>query len=76
MNAAWDLKVLCGVYRKNRQVKKYKIPKNSEKTLAFSKNRCYTIDRAFGETLSLCLFMPKSSRSREQMVKGGLTNEG
>ena len=54
MNAAWDLKVLCGVYRENRQVKKYKIPKNSEKTLAFSKNRCYTIrSDAFGETLSL-----------------------
>ena len=32
MNAAWDSKIQCGVYRENRQVKKYKILKNSEKT--------------------------------------------
>ena len=59
MNAAWDLKVLCGVYRENRQVKKYKIPKNSEKTLAFSKNRCYTIDELSGRHTLCVFFCPK-----------------
>ena len=65
MNAAWDLKILCGVYRENRQGKNYKIPKNSEKTACiFQKQVLYCKSSFRGDTISVSFYAQKFKKQR------------